>query len=97
MLAFLHQASTLRKRFALVPAAFEIAPHAAEWFQQFRRCRLAAEYAEMIELVMALVKIVIGKTANIVKHQFGIIGQGKTAGGGVAEELVAWGRRRCGG
>ena len=33
----------------------------------------------MIELVMALVKIVIGKTADIVKHQFGIIGQDQAA------------------
>ena len=60
-----------------------------EWLQPFRRRGLAEGYAEMIELVMALVSIVIGKTADIVQHQFGIIDQGQAAGGGVAEELVA--------
>ena len=60
-----------------------------EWLQPFRRRGLAEGYAEKIELVMALVSIVIGKTADIVQHQFGIIDQGQAAGGGVAEELVA--------
>jgi hypothetical protein len=63
----------------LVATAFEVAPHTVEWLQPFRRRGLAAGYAEMIALVMALVKIVIGKTADIVKHQFGITGQDQAA------------------
>jgi hypothetical protein len=38
---------------------------------------------------LALINSVISKAADIVKHQFGIIGQGQAAGGGVAEKLVA--------
>ena len=42
----------------------------------------------MIELVMSLIKIVMGKTADIVKHQFGIICQGQAACCCIAEKLV---------
>jgi len=87
--AGLHQVSSLRKRQALVPSALEVSPHPGEWLQSLCRSGLSAGYAEMIKLVMALVKIVIGKTADIVKHQFGIIGQGQATSGGVTEKLVA--------